>query len=535
MRRTFVGASLMVAGVLSACSDTSPSSPSETLPPAPGGVLVSGPGLTSGSLQRGAAASVPTSYVSASPGTFAGAVTAVLRNQTRAGAQLVATVVDGGFDPVAVAAESGDEISIELAFAGGPKVVSIKVPPRRPPRVVRTSPSKGRADVALNVQIVIIFTEPIDKSTLKPTSLSLEQAGSPVEGTLAVAEDGLTATFTPAHNLLPEEPYNLEITMDIRDLDGEPLEQAELIPFTTSADSSVPAPTTDALTGTLAFVSTRDGVAHIYLSNPDGSEVRRLTNSANAEYTPAWSRDGELLAFDTNDGTYVIRRDGSGLIHLPAGGGWPSWSPDGKKLLVSAAAGLRIVPADGSGENETSIDIKLSDIEPWDADWSPDGDRIAFGSWTSSDFVRAFIMNADGSNGRTFVGPVNNAIWDECGPVWSPDGRSVALLGGVFGGFMNFNGLLGIFAVGIVDPATGVVHTIATTGTTCWDDSYGQKKTMSGIAWSPDASALAITRRDPPWPTSEVQRASIAIVDISTKEIRAVIPDAYDPAWSRAK
>lgn len=295
------------------------------------------------------------------------------------------------------------------------------------------------------------------------------------------------------------------------------------------------------LTGTLAFVSTRDGKPHIYLTSLDASGITRLTNSTEAEFTPAWSPDGQHLAFNRDDGTFVIRRDGSEPVRLPVGGATPSWSPDGKRLLVSTKNGLRSVSADGSGD-EIAIDPRPPyggysnpDFSPWGAKWSPDGSRIVFSSWTSLDFERAFLMNADGTEVRTFINPLNHAIWDECAPVWSPDGTRIALLGGIFGSqaFMQ-----AYFGVGIVDPAAGNVTTVYAPGTTCWDSSNGVT-TSSGIAWSPDGKGLAITRRTPGWvqglsnPTS--QEASIVVIDIGTKTILTVLADAYDPTWTSAR
>ena len=295
------------------------------------------------------------------------------------------------------------------------------------------------------------------------------------------------------------------------------------------------------LVGTLAFVSTRDGTAHIYLSNPDGSGIRRLTSSAETESTPAWSPDGQSIVFNRDDGTFVVRRDGTGLVRLPVGGGAPSWLPDGQRLLVSTASGPRIVAANGSGENELLIGAKpplpgyaFSDWPAWGARISPDGGRIVFSQWTPSDIERAFLMNSDGSGVRTFIKPLNGVTWDECSPAWSPDGKRIALLGGIFGGQAPMHA---IFAVGIVDPDVGTVTPILATGTTCWD-SNSSAPTTSGVAWSPDGKALAITRRTPGWvqgqPTPKNQQASVAIVQIDTKEIRVVIPDAYDPSWTAA-
>ncbi len=285
-----------------------------------------------------------------------------------------------------------------------------------------------------------------------------------------------------------------------------------------------PVPPGGPLSGLLAFVSTREGAPHIYLANPDGSDIRRLTTATQSEFTPAWSPDGARLAFNSDDGnTYVINRDGSNLIRIPTGGGWPSWSPDGRQLLVSTENGFRVVAADGSGENESMIQLapnafSESGMIPWAGKWSPDGSRIAFAAWVPGpDFTRAFVVNADGKNGRVFVRGPGNVVWDECGPVWSPDGTRIALLSGIHG-------------VAVVEMETGMATPIVRPGTTCWDGDSNR------VAWSPDGGALAFTKRDPPWiqgqPTP-AQTVSIAIIELETRNIRAVIPDAYDPAWSR--
>jgi WD40-like Beta Propeller Repeat len=50
---------------------------------------------------------------------------------------------------------------------------------------------------------------------------------------------------------------------------------------------------------------------------------------------PAWSKDGEYLAFVKEDGLYMIRRNGEDLTKLAAGYFYcPSWGPNGKQLVV---------------------------------------------------------------------------------------------------------------------------------------------------------------------------------------------------------
>ena len=73
----------------------------------------------------------------------------------------------------------------------------------------------------------------------------------------------------------------------------------------------------------IAFGSSRDSASQsegevtgdIYVMEPDGGEVRRLTAARGGSYGPEWSPDGELIAFnsqrDGNSEVYVMRADGS--------------------------------------------------------------------------------------------------------------------------------------------------------------------------------------------------------------------------------
>jgi len=67
--------------------------------------------------------------------------------------------------------------------------------------------------------------------------------------------------------------------------------------------------------GTLAVSLSRDGGSQIYLVNPDGSGVRRITQSSSIDTEPRYSPDGKWIFF-TSD------RGGSPQIYrMPAGGG----------------------------------------------------------------------------------------------------------------------------------------------------------------------------------------------------------------------
>ena len=86
--------------------------------------------------------------------------------------------------------------------------------------------------------------------------------------------------------------------------------------------------------GKIAFASDRDGNFEIYVMNPDGGGLTRLTEDAAEDTQPTWSPDGTRIAFVSNrDGNreiYVIGADGSGLTRLTnntAEDIEPAWSP----------------------------------------------------------------------------------------------------------------------------------------------------------------------------------------------------------------
>src|SRR5215475_10872993 len=68
--------------------------------------------------------------------------------------------------------------------------------------------------------------------------------------------------------------------------------------------------------GVIAFSSNRDGDTEIYVMNPDGSGVRRLTRSPKFDAPAAWSADGRRLLFYSqrapSGGVWVMNANGSG-------------------------------------------------------------------------------------------------------------------------------------------------------------------------------------------------------------------------------
>ncbi len=235
-------------------------------------------------------------YVSLVPGTVPTGLQATVRDQ--ANGQVVTTpVINGGFDPVALAASVGDTIVVDITRAGsGPLEMSDVVRPVRPPRLVRTSPPPAGHDVPLNAIIVIVFSEPIDPATLTTTSVQLSRGATLVAGTVRPGDTvGLRAEFQPDSLLAARTEYLLVVTQAIRDASGLPLDSAFAVPFTTGAQTPASG---------LVFASvsagwlhscglTTAGVAYcwgdnIYREIGDGTMLERLT--------PVVALGGRILA-----------------------------------------------------------------------------------------------------------------------------------------------------------------------------------------------------------------------------------------------
>jgi len=127
------------------------------------------------------------------------------------------------------------DIAVELEN-GDTRHFAQLVPPRRPVALLRTNPSAGKRDVPLNATIVIVFSEPIDPATLNATTVQVRRGSTPVPGTLGFLDpEHVTVLFTPADPLAPATVYTLVVTQGIHDLDGEALEDAYTMEFTTAA------------------------------------------------------------------------------------------------------------------------------------------------------------------------------------------------------------------------------------------------------------------------------------------------------------
>lgn len=216
----------------------------------------------------------------------------------------------------------------------------------------------------------------------------------------------------------------------------------------------------------LAYVSTKGGgrTANIWVMDLATRKARNLTGTGskeakatmNGHFRPAWSPDGQWIAFTSDRGEawlgaesgagaghwhptslYVMRADGSGLRRLtsttPAESvGTPAWSSDGRRIVVYQlavkdtfaarmdgfpnvrfTANSRIVEVDvATGASKVLSDAPGLKTNPR---YLPDG-SVGFLYKSNTPTPQAGVAYTSGATGPR--GVVRN-------PSWSPDGRTL--------------------------------------------------------------------------------------------------------------
>ena len=184
----------------------------------------------------------------------------------------------------------------------------------------------------------------------------------------------------------------------------------------------------------IAFISDRTVFGlnrsnRLYVMDSDGTDVQRLAPSVDPQislYPPAWSPDGEYIAFTAythtwGKGVYTVNVDSSELTWIAESMSRPSWSPDGSRLAfinsnVNGEA-LYTIGFDGSDRRLVST-LKYSG-EAWSPTWSPSGSDILVGCGT------VCVLDADDGSLR---GMSSTILRGGSIAVWSPDGSMIAVL-----------------------------------------------------------------------------------------------------------
>ena len=158
--------------------------------------------------------------------------------------------------------------------------------------------------------------------------------------------------------------------------------------------------------GNWDIYAVRLGVPSAQPGDAPSVEWIRLTSHPAEDRSPAFSPDGQTLAFASRRNgywnLYALTPDGA-IVQLtddPAYDGAPAWSPDGQWLAFDSLRGGNLdvwameAHTGGASVNLT-VDSASAEFDPV---WSPDGKQIAFTSWRYED-TDIFAVELERSEG----------------------------------------------------------------------------------------------------------------------------------------
>jgi Tol biopolymer transport system component len=177
-----------------------------------------------------------------------------------------------------------------------------------------------------------------------------------------------------------------------------------------------------------------DPYMDIFEANPDGSGLRRLTDTDGYDAEGSYSPDGKQIVFcskrDGNLELYIMDADGKNVRKLTNApgcyNGGPFFSPDGKRVIFRSDRQkedhlqLYVINADGTGERALTSDLNWVQWGPY---WYKDGKHIIYAGADHSVAGRPnydlYWMSVEtGKKVRITYAPGADVL-----PVFSPDGK----------------------------------------------------------------------------------------------------------------
>ena len=168
-------------------------------------------------------------------------------------------------------------------------------------------------------------------------------------------------------------------------------------------------------------------LTRLYVMDLPSGTPRRVTNDQNREFQPAWSPDGQWLAYVTwsSEGGQIwkVRADGSGsaqqLTRVPAYYRDPAWSPDGQRIVALRAARIAHMEEFDEFGRQGAMDLIWLPADGSDANFilpARGGQHPHFGPEKD----RIYLYSEAGLTSMRYDGTDRHTIVKVVGKVWFP-------------------------------------------------------------------------------------------------------------------
>jgi Tol biopolymer transport system component len=169
----------------------------------------------------------------------------------------------------------------------------------------------------------------------------------------------------------------------------------------------------------------------IFTANPDGSNLKRLTNAPGYDAEGSWSADGKRIIFtsfrDGDPEIYIMDADGTNprrITDKPGYDGGPFFSPDGKRIIYRSdrknndMLQIFVNSVDGDAERQ----LTDNDDVNWCPYWYPDSKHIVYATSRHGHAnYEVYLMNVDtGEEDRITYAEGFDGL-----PVFSADGKKM--------------------------------------------------------------------------------------------------------------
>jgi hypothetical protein len=148
------------------------------------------------------------------------------------------------------------------------------------PTIASRSPANGQSGVAINSDITVTFSEPMDQATITTSTVTLAPTsapGSPVAASIAYNAATNTVTLNPTDDLANNTSYTITVTTGVKDVAGNALAATSSSTFTTIADTTPPTVTGTSPSSGATNVATSSLITVTFSESMDASTINLTT------------------------------------------------------------------------------------------------------------------------------------------------------------------------------------------------------------------------------------------------------------------